>query len=174
MSVENPEPRVMGVKHEQGVAFTEEAAKTIMKAGMTPVSPEEAMDSLRRVFPPGATVYTVELTRPTDDASSIAVFGKVKSVGGSGKRPFQNFSWYVSRIGACPLADDGRIRGVKVADTDVLLAILARAIWLEPTVELRLTRLQRWQLHRARRREAVVDDALSYSTPKFFEHENIR
>jgi hypothetical protein len=119
---------------------------------LKPMTPPEALAALRSALPPGATVYTLQLT-PQDDQSGtsvVAVFSRRRL--GDDLR-FQNVSWHAARINAFPLADDSHVTALNVTSVGFpgvsLVERLEEAIWLDPRVKLATTRLQRWKVRRA-------------------------
>jgi hypothetical protein len=150
----------------QSQVYSEDAARTVLDAGMTPMSAEEAMASLRRAFPPGATVYSLGLTRPADDAQIVAVFERVRHgiaysvLAGRRTKPyFHNLSWHVARVGGCSLADDAGRPALRLPQDATVLGVLERTIWLEPTVELQIGRRRRRGMQRMIRRQSEEAEA---------------
>ncbi len=103
-------------------------------------SPDESIVALRKVFPPGATVYTVGLPTPATGERMVAVIARIPRPGivynllaGSWGQPyFRNFSWDVARIGACPVVGDDGLKALKLPREMDLDVMLRDAIWCAP------------------------------------------
>jgi hypothetical protein len=124
-------------------AISDAAAELVLKwwPDALPRSPDEAIARLRRVFPPGGTAYTVSLPQTDSDEHLVAVCTRITPgvayslLSGGWQRPyFENFSWDIARIGACPVVGDNGLKALKIpADVD-LDTMMAQAIWREPRV----------------------------------------
>jgi hypothetical protein len=144
-----------------------------------PRSPEEAMARLRRAFPPGATAYTVSLPQAIGEERAVAVCARMTPglaysllSGGWQRSYFENFSWDIARIGACPVVGDNGLKALRMpADMD-LDTMLARAIWREPRIGPPLTRSQQRRVRLAARYAEAHPDRSMYRV-SFFKHQEL-
>jgi hypothetical protein len=139
------------MERSQSQAISDEAAEIVRRwwPEALPRSPDEAMVRLRKAFPPGATAYAVLLPQTGDGGRLVAVCSRVTPgvayslLSGAWQRPyFENFSWDIARIGACPVVGDNGLKALKIPDDLDLDTMMARAIWREPGVGPPLTRSQ--------------------------------
>jgi hypothetical protein len=133
--------------------------------------PEHWLERLREELPPRSTVYTCQVGQPDRWHAAVVVFGARRSP--SGRRPlsFTNLSGHIVGMGACPPAEDSYLDAVIVNGVDermgdrlrqwpthgylsheaperALVELLQVEIWLEPQIDLPMTRRQRFQLRR--------------------------
>jgi hypothetical protein len=164
-----------------GQAISDAAAELVLKwwPDALPRSPDEAIARLRRAFPPGATAYTVSLPQTDGDERLVAVCARrtpgvaYSLLSGGWQRPyFENFSWDIARIGACPVVGDNGLKALKIADDVDLDTMMAQSIWREPRVGAPLTHSQqRWVRLAVRRIEAHPE--CSVRRASFFNHQEL-
>lgn len=125
---------------------------------MSEMTPLEALGGLRDDLPPGATVYTMQLTPCTHGTAVVAAFVRRRRAGGA---YFSNIAWDAARSRVCALAEDSYVPAVLVLGGDfhgrALVEALEAAVWLEPRLDLPMTRAQRWRLRRGARRMHATD-----------------
>jgi hypothetical protein len=173
-------------------------------------TPGDSLASLRKVLPPGGTVYTLEVVN-TPAALAVAAFVRqtVAITVFTREHPFLNISGMAANAGTLPLANDSGIMAVDLAElrrrtarprseTEVtlhimqggarsdpspsesfwrnpeaaLVTILERAIWLEPKIDLPLTRIQAWRIRRATTLRSS-SPVLTLRSGSLFEHASI-